>query len=71
MPLPSAWKRRLRELDAALGLAEKITPRSIESFMAKVEDVLVCMPATSLEAIHDATNFRIELFFGCEKTDNS
>ena len=37
LPLTSRWKRKLREVDATLGLVEKITPASIEAFLAALD----------------------------------
>ena len=37
MPLPHCWRRKLRNIDATLGLIEKITNSSIEVFLKDLD----------------------------------
>ena len=41
LQLSSNWKRKARELDATLGLVEKISPMSMQVWMGKLEDELL------------------------------
>ena len=40
LPLTPRWRRKLRELDSTLGIIEKITPASVNAFLAELDAAL-------------------------------
>ena len=70
LPLSPSWRRKLRNLDAALGIAEKISTFSIEKFLRDLDEQLAkhaCNDQRMAEeqakvSSHAATDERMEFF---------
>ena len=48
--LPSRWKRKCRDIDAALGLAEKISRESIDAFLADLDAEMALVQGLNKDA---------------------